>query len=464
MDQPLNSSDTVELARIARLVRPFETLETRAVRRPGGGWSIGYGHVRSAREGAEVSREEADALLLYDLRHVARVVRSAIYAPVNRNQLEALTAFAFHIGIDSFLRSTTLQRFNAGDSLGAAEEIERWRLADLGGASQIVDALVRRRAAEKAHFLTPPQGFPKSSRARLRPRFEAPATTSNDEETDTGSDPVPASAALSVADSVCARLRALVPDVADQAAPAPASIEPEPELELQPEAQLEPEPELHLAPVETVAAPEVSEPEPVAARVAAAAPVPLEALVLLEADIPPPPMPWETAPHPDIANDDVWPAFTPAQVDADDPFAPGPPNLGPPHLDAPDLAPEDHDPVRPLDLGPLRATLTQTPPEERSAPISILFRPRPEHRVQIPPRSEQIGQARAPGAARKRGAKLSLIGWVALGLLIFIGSIWSIFTTNPDAVNFAAGLSGIVVMAVPAYLLLGLNGAARSGV
>jgi lysozyme len=464
MDQPLTSSAPVDLARIARLVRPFEALETRAVRRPGGGWSIGYGHVRSAREGAEVSREEADALLLYDLRHVARVVRSAIYAPIHRNQLEALTAFAFHIGIDSFLRSTTLQRFNAGDSLGAAEEIERWRLADLGGASQVVDALVRRRAAEKAHFLTPPQGFPKASRARLRPRFEAPATTPVEGETDTGSDPVPASAALTVAHSVCARLRALVPDVADEAAP--ASIEPEPGLELppKPEPEAQPEPELRLDPVETVAAPHVSESEPVAAPIAAAAPVPSEALVLLEAEIPPPPMPWEAAPHPDIANDDVWPAFTPAQADADDPFAPGPPDLGHQNLPPPDLAHEDLGPMRPLDLGPLRAILTQAPPEERSAPISSLFRPRPEHRVQIPPRSEQIGQARAPGATRKRGARLSLIGWVGLGLLIFIGSIWSIFTTNPDAVNFAAGLSGIVVMAVPAYLLLGLNGAARSGV
>jgi hypothetical protein len=279
-----------------------------------------------------------------------------------------------------------------------------------------------------------------------------------------------------------------VPDVADEAAPAPASIEPEPELELQPtpepEAQSdpepeldhkpEPEPELRLDPVETVAAPQVSEPKPVAAPIAAAAPVPLEVLALLEAEIPPPPMPSEAAPHPDIANDDVWPAFTPAQAGADDPFAPNAPNLDPLNLDSlnpdsprrgsPDLASEDQGPVRPLDLGPLRATLAQAPPEERSASISSLFRPRPEHRVQIPPRSEQIGQAPALGAARQRGARLSLLGWVALGLLIFIGSLWSIFTTNPDAVNFAAGLSGIVVMAVPAYLLLGLNGAARSGV
>jgi hypothetical protein len=42
-----------------------------------------------------------------------------------------------------------------------------------------------------------------------------------------------------------------------------------------------------------------------------------------------------------------------------------------------------------------------------------------------------------------------------VGLLIFLWAIWSIFTTNPGVVNFVAGLVGIAVMAVPAYLLLG---------
>jgi hypothetical protein len=44
---------------------------------------------------------------------------------------------------------------------------------------------------------------------------------------------------------------------------------------------------------------------------------------------------------------------------------------------------------------------------------------------------------------------------IALGLLIFIWAIWSIFTTNPSLINFMAGLVGIAVMAGPAYLLLG---------
>jgi lysozyme len=420
MDQPLPPSDAVDLARVARLVRPFETLETRAVRRPGGGWSIGYGHVKSAREGAQVTENQADALLLYDLGQVAAVVRAAIYAPINRNQLEALIALAFHIGRENFLHSTALQRFNAGDSLGAAQEIERWCRADLGGEAQVVDALVRRRAAEKAHFLTPPGGFPKASRARLRPQFETLATAPLSDEGE-----APPSAAMAAAHSVSARLRALVPDVSDQADLRPATFEPEPE----------PEPESFAsgALAETVVEPQETEPEPVQAPMAvaaAAAPVLFEAFAPSEREIPPPPMPFEAAPKPATrasSTYDVWPSMTPTEFSADDPFA----------------------------QGPLDAASIEASPLDRAAPIASLFRAKPEHRVQIPPRSEQSAPAPSVGRPWEGVSRSWLLACIALGLLIFIWAIWSIFTTSPGAVNFVAGLAGIAVMAAPAYLLLG---------
>jgi lysozyme len=418
MDQSLPPLDAVDLARVARLVRPFETLEARAIRRPGGGWAIGYGHVRSAREGAQVTREEAEALLLYDLRNVASVVRSAVFAPINRNQLEALIAFAFHIGIDSFLHSTTLHRFNAGDSLGAAQEIERWRCADLDGEAQVVDAMVRRRAAEKAHFLTPPGGFPKASRARVRPQFEASAEAPVGEAAE-----APSSAMLAAANSVSARLRALVPDVADQAELRPSTFEAEPA----------PPPASRPEPVETVAATPPTEPKPVVAPpvpAAAVAPVLFEAFARSESEIPPPPMPSELAPHaakPSPVAHDVWPSFTPADIRADDPFA----------------------------QGPLDTESVEAPPLDNPAPIASLFRAKPEHRVQIPPRSEQVREAPPPRRPWEGVPTSWLWACIAVGLLIFAWAIWSIFKTNPGVVNFAAGLVGIAVMAAPAYLLLG---------
>ena len=206
------------------LVSRFETFHP--VAKPAGsGWTIGYGHTRTAREGAEVSRADAEALLLFDLSLAAEAVEAALYAPAAQRQFEALTAFCFNIGVQNFRRSSALARFNAGAELEAADEIERWRSAELGAGAQVVDALVRRRAAEKAHFLGLPEGFSKSPSALLRPLAVGGAGAP---------EPVAPlqSATLTAANGIQARLRELVPEPpADlrrptQAAdPAPAEVE-----------------------------------------------------------------------------------------------------------------------------------------------------------------------------------------------------------------------------------------------
>ena len=154
------------------LVKRFEGLRRRAARLPDGGWTVGYGHTRSAREDAVVSPEDADALLYYDLSEVAEKVEAWTFTPLSQNQFEALTAFAFNIGIENFRRSTVLKRLNEGQYLRAAAALELWRKADFGGEDLVVDALVRRRAAEKAHFLTPPEGFRPSPSPVLKPTFD----------------------------------------------------------------------------------------------------------------------------------------------------------------------------------------------------------------------------------------------------------------------------------------------------
>jgi GH24 family phage-related lysozyme (muramidase) len=150
----------------------FEGFRRRAAPLPSGAWTLGYGHVRTAREGASVSAEDAEALLYYDLSEVAEKVEAWTFAPLNQNQFEAFTAFAFNIGVDNFRVSTALKRFNEGQPLAAAEALELWRRAEIGGEDLVVDALVRRRALEKALFLTPPEGFRPSPTPVLAPLFD----------------------------------------------------------------------------------------------------------------------------------------------------------------------------------------------------------------------------------------------------------------------------------------------------
>ena len=137
------------------LLKRFEGYRRTAAQLPDGRWTIGYGHTLTARGGVDVSEADAEALLLYDLITVAHVVNEHTFAPITQNQFDALCSFAFNIGLDNFRRSQVLKRLNAGAVVQAACAMELWRKADFEGERIVIDALVRRRAAEKALFLTP---------------------------------------------------------------------------------------------------------------------------------------------------------------------------------------------------------------------------------------------------------------------------------------------------------------------
>ncbi|MET3666395.1 lysozyme-family localization factor SpmX [Caulobacter sp. 1776] len=140
------------------LIKRFEGYRQKAAQLPDGRWTVGYGHTLTAREGASVSEKDAEALLLYDLISVAHSVNEHTYTPLNQNQFDALACFAFNIGLDNFLRSGVLRRINEGSLLQAACAMEMWRKADFEGERIVIDALVRRRSAEKTLFLTPANG------------------------------------------------------------------------------------------------------------------------------------------------------------------------------------------------------------------------------------------------------------------------------------------------------------------
>ncbi len=154
------------------LIAAFEGLRRRAARLPDGRWTIGYGHTLSAREGAEVSEEDAQALLHFDLLPVAEAVNNLVYTPLTQNQFDALTAFAYNVGIETFRNSDVLKRVNEGRLTEAACALDLWRKADLSGEPVILDALIRRRAAEKALFLTPHEGFVPTPSPLVRPTVD----------------------------------------------------------------------------------------------------------------------------------------------------------------------------------------------------------------------------------------------------------------------------------------------------
>ncbi len=155
------------------LIKRFEGYRGRAAQLPDGRWTIGYGHTQTARQGAEVSEADAEALLMYDLIGVSHAVNDLTYTPLTQNQFDALCAFAFNIGVENFRHSSVLRRINEGALIEAACAMELWRKADFEGERIVIDALVRRRSVEKTLFLTPPDGWRPAPTPLLPPQIDA---------------------------------------------------------------------------------------------------------------------------------------------------------------------------------------------------------------------------------------------------------------------------------------------------
>jgi len=154
------------------LLKDFEGFRSQSAQLPDGRWTVGYGHTKSARGGVTISEADASALLQYDLIEVTNTVNDLVFTPITQNQFDSLVCFAFNVGLDAFRASTVLRRINEGSMLQAAWSLEMWRKAEFEGQEFVVDALVRRRAAEKALFLTPANGWVAAPSPVLPPRID----------------------------------------------------------------------------------------------------------------------------------------------------------------------------------------------------------------------------------------------------------------------------------------------------
>ena len=144
------------------LIKEFEgyaepipgTTSVRAYPDPGTGgdpWTIGYGHTGpDVRPGVVFTQAQAEAALRSDLRGAQSAVASAVTVALSDNQFAALVSFTFNVGAGAFQDSTLLRLLNQGDYTGAAGQFGQW----VNGGSGPLPGLVRRRAAERALFLS----------------------------------------------------------------------------------------------------------------------------------------------------------------------------------------------------------------------------------------------------------------------------------------------------------------------
>lgn len=140
------------------LIKEFEGLRLNAYRDPVGILTIGYGYTNDAGFGPGVSlgdtwtAQQAEDMLLEGVRRFAIQIQRHFVIKPNPDQFGAFVSLAYNIGWQSFIKSTALKRWNAGDVEGAAEAVTWWNKA--GG--KVLRGLTRRREAEAALILAEP--------------------------------------------------------------------------------------------------------------------------------------------------------------------------------------------------------------------------------------------------------------------------------------------------------------------
>jgi len=141
-------------ARGVSIIKTFEGYSSKVYHCPAGIPTIGYGSIwdldgkRVTMSQPKITKAQAETLLLREIHHVERAIRTLIRIPLNQNQFSALVSWTFNLGSGRLQSSTLRTKINRGDHDGAALEFPKWRRA--GG--KILQGLVKRRAVEKTLY------------------------------------------------------------------------------------------------------------------------------------------------------------------------------------------------------------------------------------------------------------------------------------------------------------------------
>tara|TARA_S200002703_G_scaffold74749_1_gene64464 strand:+ start:1717 stop:2160 length:444 start_codon:yes stop_codon:yes gene_type:complete len=130
------------------LIKKFEGCELEAYKCAAGVWTIGYGSTKGVKQGDTISQEDADKLLLHEMKEYETYVNDMVNVDLTQNQFDALVSWVFNLGPANLAASTLLKVLNTKDYEGVPAQIKRWNKA--GG--KVLQGLIRRREAEALLF------------------------------------------------------------------------------------------------------------------------------------------------------------------------------------------------------------------------------------------------------------------------------------------------------------------------
>lgn len=139
------------------LIKRFEGYSDRPYKCPAGISTIGYGNTyypngtKVKITDKQITREYANEILAHTADEFAADVLKLVKSKITVNQLNALTAFAYNVGMGNFQKSTLLKlvNVNPNDAM-IAKEFLKWNKA----AGKELKGLTNRRIAESALYFT----------------------------------------------------------------------------------------------------------------------------------------------------------------------------------------------------------------------------------------------------------------------------------------------------------------------
>lgn len=139
------------------LIKKFEGYSDRPYKCPAGISTIGYGNTyypngtKVKITDKQITREYANEILAHTADEFAADVLKLVKSKITVNQLNALTAFAYNVGMGNFQKSTLLKlvNVNPNDAM-IAKEFLKWNKA----AGKELKGLTNRRIAESALYFT----------------------------------------------------------------------------------------------------------------------------------------------------------------------------------------------------------------------------------------------------------------------------------------------------------------------
>lgn len=128
----------------ASFISYFEGRNLVAYLDPVGIPTICEGVTRGVRLGQVATEQECDVRLSEEVRRAAAAVDRNVRVRLTPTGYAAWVSFVYNVGERNFAKSTALEKLNAGDTVGACNEMPRWVYA--GGRK--LKGLVKRRQAE----------------------------------------------------------------------------------------------------------------------------------------------------------------------------------------------------------------------------------------------------------------------------------------------------------------------------